>query len=65
MKQLNVNYYDAGKALGQLVLAGLIIKDEGRENCNIKSLCVERIRYRMSLAGEMFVDEFLSHLRTL
>ena len=62
MKRLNINYYDAGTAIDQLFNAALITKEERRENSNMKLITVHRMRYRLTLAGEVFIDDLINQL---
>lgn len=62
MKKFHVNYYDAGSALDQLVSNGLIIKDLATESLKIISIQVIRTRYRLSLNGEIFIDDILGNI---
>lgn len=60
MKQLHVNYYDAGDALESLVLGGLVGAERCVQPSNFKKVAVELIRYRLTLQGEIYVDELLN-----
>lgn len=62
MKKFHVNYYDAGSALDQLTSNGLILKDLTTESLKIKSIRVKRTRYRLSLNGEIFIDDILGNI---
>ena len=62
MKRLKINYYDAGAALDQLILNNLVLLESVKELSTLKSGVVNRKRFRLTLMGEMFVDEFLNNL---
>ncbi len=62
MKRLKINYYDAGAALDQLILNNLVLLESVKELSSLKSGLVNRKRFRLTLKGEIFVDEFLKHL---
>jgi len=62
MKRLHVNYYDAGNAIDQLILNGFVVLEIYIENSNIKSMHVNRTRYRLTLNGECFLDTLINRL---
>ena len=62
MKRLHVNYYDAGNAIDQLILNGFVVLEIYIENSNIKSMQVNRTRYRLTLTGVLYSDELLRSL---
>lgn len=63
MKKFHVNYYDAGTAIDQLILNGLIVKETNLESLSIKSIQMKRSRYRLSLNGEIFANDILEKLQ--
>ena len=59
VKKFHVNYYDAGSAIDQLITKGLIVKESNPEKTSIKSITINRVRYRISLNGEIFINSIL------
>lgn len=62
MKALKSNYNDIENALNLLFQKGLILSDQVLESRFNRKIAVKSIRFRLTLKGEMFVDDFISHL---
>jgi len=62
IKKFHVNYYDAGSAIDQLITKGLIVKESNTERTAIKSISVNRVRYRISLNGEIFASAIVDKI---
>jgi DNA-binding MarR family transcriptional regulator len=62
MKRLKINYYDAGKALDQLIRNNHVIFEVFPERSNLKKLSNKRKRYRLSLKGVLFVEDIFESI---
>ncbi|MBC7758377.1 MAG: hypothetical protein H7069_05940 [Phormidesmis sp. FL-bin-119] len=62
IKALKSNYYDIEKALKLLQVKNLISNEEVFQNRINNSITVRTREYRLSLAGELFVNELFDRI---